>query len=605
METLNRSVVAIRLADGGVYVGWRMLGTDRDGIAFNVYRNGTLVNDAPITGATNLVDAEGDSGMAYTVCPIIDGAEGQPSKRADVWSADYLSVPIQQPPDGEVMGQRYRYTANDASIGDLDGDGQYEIVLRWEPSNSKRPPQTGFTGDLILDGYEMDGTRLWRINMGKNVRVGAAYNSFMVYDLDGDGRAEVVFKTADGTIDGKGEVIGDPNADWRNMDRSNRIYGKVLDGPEYLTVFDGRTGAALASAEYVPNRYPLDGWGGIGGNGGNDSTGNRVDHFTACVAYLDGRRPSVVWVRGWYGRSVLAAWDYRDGRLTQRWIFDSALPQWEGYSGMGNHQLVVADFDNDGKDEICIGAMTVDDDGKGMYTTGLRHGDALHATDLDPGRPGFEVFGIHENEGRTVALQTPGTALYDGQTGEIIWSHSPGIDVGRGVAADIDPDFLGAECWGGPGGTRRVDTGETVYSQTPDSTNFAVWWDGDLLRELEDDNTISKWDWKTRTTKVLLTATGCVSNNGSKSTPCLTADLFGDWREEVIWRTADNSALRIYTTTTMTEHRLRTLMHDPQYRLAVAWQNGAYNQPPHPGFYLGHGMRPPATPNIELVRLKK
>jgi rhamnogalacturonan endolyase len=602
MEQLDRGIIAVMTGDGKVYVGWRMLGIEPDDIAFNIYRDDVRINKRPITETTNFIDQNGSKDSLYKVCAVIGGSEQKSSESAEVWNANYLSIPIKAPPDGVVMGSNYRYSANDASIGDLDGDGKYEIVLKWEPSNSKRPPQTGFTGPHILDAYEMDGTRLWRINLEKNIRAGAAFTQFLVYDLDCDGKAEVVCKTADGTIDGKGNAIGDPEADWRLLSpSSDRKYGKVLDGPEYLTVFDGRTGAALTTVDYIPPRGDISGWGGVGGNGGNDNTGNRVDHFSACVAYLDGVRPSAVMVRGWYGRTVLAAWDFKDGKLTSRWVFDSALPQWEGYSGMANHHVAVADFDGDGKDEICVGAMTVDDDGKGLFTTGLRHGDALHAGDLNPARPGMEVFGIHENEGSTVEFKTPGSALFDGKTGQILWSNNPSVDVGRGLAADIDPNYLGAECWGAPGGTRRIDTGEVIYPQTPRSTNFAVWWDEDLLRELEDGISITKWDWKSRTTKTLFTAAGCSSNNGSKSTPCLTADIFGDWREEVIWRTSDNTELRIYTTTIPATNRIYTLMHDPQYRLAIAWQNVAYNQPPHPGFYLGMGMKQPPRPNIEII----
>ena len=599
MERLDRGVVAVALDNGRIYIGWRLFGTEPDDIAFNVYRDNVRVNDEPVIKSTNIIDDNGNIESLYTVCAVINGSEQKPSKPVKVWSQNYLSIPIQKPPGGSEMGSSYTYSANDASVGDLDGDGEYEIVLKWEPSNSKRPPQTGFTGPHILDAYEMDGTRLWRINLGTNIRAGAAFTQFLVYDFDCDGKAEMICKTADGTVDGKGNIIGDPEADWRLLSPStDPKYGKVLDGPEYLTVFDGRTGAALSTVDYIPPRGDIGGWGGIGGNGGNDNTGNRVDHFSACVACLDGIRPSAVMIRGWYGRTVLAAWDFKYGKLLSRWIFDSALPQWEGYSGMANHQVTVADFDDDGKDEICVGAMTVDDDGNGLFTAGLRHGDALHAGDLDPARPGLEVFGIHENEDRTVELGTPGSALFDGKTGQILWSNNPGVDVGRGVAADIDPNYPGAECWGPPSGTRRIDTGEVIYPQAPNSTNFVVWWDDDLLRELEDRISISKWDWESRTTKTFFTASGCSSNNGSKSTPCLTADIFGDWREEVIWRTSDNTALRIYTTTIPAANRIYTLMHDPQYRLAIAWQNVAYNQPPHPGFYLGVGMARPPRPNI-------
>jgi rhamnogalacturonan endolyase len=312
------------------------------------------------------------------------------------------------------------------------------------------------------------------------------------------------------------------------------------------------------------------------------------------VAYLDGRRPSLVFCRGYYGRSVLAAWDWRDGRLTQRWVFDSKNRE-NPYSGQGGHQLAVADVDGDGRDEIIYHAMAVDDDGRGLYTTGLRHGDALHVSDLDPGHAGLEVFGIHENEESTVRFGTPGTALFEAGTGKVLWSEGPGVDVGRGLAADIDPRHAGAEMWTGPAGLRTC-RGERI-GPAPRSANFAIWWDGDLLRELLDRTQVSKWDWTHGVLTNLFSAEGCAANNGSKANPCLSADLLGDWREEVIWRSRDNRELRLHTTPWPTRHRMTTLMQDPQYRLAVAWQNVGYNQPPHPGFFLGDGMKLPLAAN--------
>ena len=631
MENLGRGVVAIRASEASVYVGWRLLGTDPNEIAFNVYRSANAgasskLNAVPIAATTDFVDATADLAQTnvYTVRPVRAGRELTASApatlRANTPIQQFLSVPLQRPAGGAVevpAGARtvnYTYSPNDTSVGDLDGDGEYEIVVKWDPSNARDTASPGLSGRPLLDAYRLDGTRLWRIDLGRNIRAGAHYTQFIVYDLDGDGRAEVVCKTADGTVDGQGRAIGDASKDYRSLevptdgaqlkDAVDRRYGKVLAGPEYVTIFDGLTGAALATTSYIPGREPQDGWGGIGGNGGTDNNGNRVDRFLAGVAYLDGRLPSLIMARGYYGRTVLAAWDWRKGLLTSRWVFDSGSspppypnPTASPYSGQGNHSLSVADVDGDGKDEIVYGAMVVDDNGKGLFSTGLRHGDALHAGDLDPARPGLEVFGIHENEEATVALNTPGLALYDARTGQILWSLLPGGDVGRGLAADIDPRHRGNEFWtNAPVGL--LDTRGTRIADAPSTANFAVWWDADPLRELLDSNWIGKWDWKAGAIVRLLTATGASANNGTKATPALAADILGDWREEVIWRAEDNESLRIYTTTIPAANRLYTLMHDPQYRTAIAWQNVGYNQPPHPGFFLGDGMKPPPHPRI-------
>ena len=598
MEKLGRGLVAINQGRGKVYIGWRMLGTDPDDVAFNLYRSTTCgepvrLNNQPITQSTNWVDTGVDliQTNSYFVRPVLNDVEQAAGVSftlpENAPAKQYISIPLQTP-EG--------YRPNDASVGDLDGDGEYEIVLH-QAGRGADNARAGNTDEPILQAYKIDGTLLWRINLGKNIREGAHYTQFMVYDLDCDGKAEVACKTADGTIDGIGNVIGDPNASWVNRD------GKILDGPEFFTIFDGQTGAALATSDYIPPRGDIDGWGGIGGNGGNDNNGNRVDRFLACIAYFDGVRPSVVMCRGYYGRSVLAAWDFRDGKLTSRWVFDSGVsyPPYSDaspYSGQGNHNLSVADVDADGKDEIVYGSCCIDDDGKGLYSTGLRHGDAMHVSDLDPTRPGLEVFGIHENEGWTTKLGTPGAAMYDARTGQIIFAVAPGVDVVKGVAADIDPRYGGCESWDGPGGLRDAK-GRTISITTPSSANFVLWWDADLTRELLNGNHIDKWDWMDEKTNRLLTAWECSSNNYNKAVPCLTADIFGDWREEVIWRTSDNKALHIYTTTIPVANRIYTLMHDPQYRLAIAWQNVAYNQPPHPSFFLGEGMASPPRPAIK------
>lgn len=617
MENLGRGVIALNQGEGKVWVGWRLLGTEPDEISFNVYRstdNGTPVklNPAPIHNVTFFQDTGVDTTKenTWTVRPVFKKSflwlfpsgvrEGEPNRNflnklpANAPVRQYIEIPLQVSPG---------YTPNDCSVGDLDGDGEYEIIVH-QAGRSIDTPSAGFSGIPVFEAYRMDGKFLWRIVLGPNIREGAHYTQFMVYDLDGDGKAEFVCKTAPGTLDshGKAVILGndDPKADYRAED------GHVETGPEYLTVFSGATGQELATVPYVPDRGDPRGWGGIGGNGGNDNGNNRRDRFTACVAYLDGIHPSVVMGRGYYGRTALAAWDFRDGKLTNRWVFDTgpALNGEKAYAGQGAHGISVGDVDHDGRDEIIFQSMIVDDNGKGYISTGFRHGDALHAGAFDPARPNdIEVFGIHENEGATTKYGSPGIAMYDGATGKPIWTAIPQVDVGRGLAADVDPRYPGYEAWGGNSGMRSL-TGERIGNQ-PRSQNFVVQWDGDTMTEFLDGNHIDKWDWKTGTTERLLTAEGCSANNGSKSTPALSADLFGDWREEVMWRTTDGHALRIYSTTIPTEHRIFTLMHDPMYRLAIAWQNVAYNQPPHTGFYLGAETKfPVPRPNITVVQAK-
>jgi rhamnogalacturonan endolyase len=590
MEKLDRGLIAMRQGLDSVYIGWRLFGTEPDNITFNLYRKtgaqeAIKLNTAPIDKSTNYVDTKVDFNFtnAYFVSAVMNGVEQTASKSyllpVNSPSKQYLDIPLKTP-----VG----YTPNDMSVGDLDGDGEYDLVLH-QTGSGRDNASNGFTDPPIFQAYKMDGTFLWEINLGKNIREGAHYTQFMVYDLDGDGIAEFACKTADGTIDGKGKVIGHPTKNWVNK------AGKILDGPEFFTIFSGKTGEALATTPYIPAREDIGGWGGRGGNGKNDFTGNRVDRFNACIAYLDGIHPSIVMCRGYYGRTVLAAWDWRNGKLTSRWVFDTKDDK-NPYSGMGNHGLSVADVDGDGKDEIIYGAMVVDDNGKGLYTTGLRHGDALHVTDLDLDNPGLEVFGVHEIEEGT---KGPGAAVYDAKTSKILYKGSIDEDVGRGVADNIDNTRVGAQMWWS-GSNGLFDMKGNRIGDQPRSTNFLIYWDGDLSRELLDGNHIDKYNGGR-----LFTANGYLSNNGTKSTPALSADIFGDWREEVIFRSYNNQSLRIYTTTIPTQHRMYTLMHDPQYRLSIAWQNVGYNQPPHTGFYFGYGMKKAPKPNIYLVEPKK
>ena len=600
MENLNRGVVALRSSSTQVYLSWRLLGLDPDSTAFHVYRSiggaaPVQLTATPLTNTTDYRDTPGSAAFAstisYYVRPVIDGVFGAPSESwvlpANAPNQPYFSIPL-EPPAGGITpdGVEYTYSANDAAPADLDGDGDLDIVLKWDPSNSKDNSLDGYTGEVYLDGLRIDGTRLWRINLGKNIRAGAHYTQFIAYDLDSDGRAEVAMKTAPGTIDGTGNSVllgsDSASADYRNSS------GYILSGPEYLTIFDGLSGKALATTPYVPGRGTVSNWG--------DSYGNRVDRFLAGVAYLDGSRPSLLMCRGYYTQTHIVAWDWRDRQLTQRWHFNA--PNGTAYAGQGNHQLSIADVDADGKQEIIYGSMTVDDNGTGLYSTGLGHGDALHVSDFDPARPGLEVFAIHESMG---ASGNRGSSFRDAATGAIIYSTPATGDTGRGVIMDIDPTHPGAESWNSSDGSIYAADG-TIAGGKPGNMhqNFGIWWDGDVLRETLDGTVISEINPSGYGRSNILQGWeyGATDNNSTKANPCLSGDFLGDWREELICRKGDSTELLVFVTRTTASRRLRTLLHDPQYRVALAWQNVGYNQPPHPSFFIGQDMATPPMPDI-------
>lgn len=604
MEYLSRGLVAVTAGRDSVFLSWRLLHTDAEEVAFDVYRQApnakpVKLNGKPLRNATSMLDTTPMANGSYTyrVKPVKGGEEGvfEFVKKDD--NKPWFTINLRTPE---------KYAPGDIAPGDLDGDGDFELVVHMT-GVGRDNSHDGITDPPVFHAYKMDGTFLWSINLGRNIREGAHYTQFLVYDFDGDGRAEVVMKTADGTRDGTGKVIGDSAADHRNAE------GHILRGPEFLTVFDGLTGAALSTVKYIPPRHPEKEdplreemkqiWA--------DGDANRSERYLACVAYPDGKRPSAVMCRGYYSRATLAAFDWRDGKLTQRWFFDSddSTNNNRAYRGQGNHNLSAGDVDGDGCDEIIYGAAVIDNDGKGLYSTGLGHADALHFSDLDPTRLGLEIFNIQERFGDA------GLNFRDAKTGEILWKVASvkaaedggdkGEGPGRGVAFNVDPRYPGNECWVFGAGLNGMwnAQGKKISETTPATCNFAVWWDGDLLRELLDKNMVMKWNWETQKVVPLMVAEGCMSNNGTKSTPALSADLFGDWREEVVLRTTDNQSLRIFTTTIPTKFRFVTLMHDPVYRLAVAWQNAAYNQPPHPGFYIGDEMTKLPRPDLKLVNL--
>jgi hypothetical protein len=581
MENLDRGVVAVKIS-GGVYVGWRMLGTEYDttasNVAYNLYRDGTKV--ASVTDSTNYLDAAGTATSKYSLSPVIKGTEGAQSAATTPWAQNYLSIPLTPPLPGPNGGI---YSANDASPGDLDGDGQYEIVLKWDPSNSKDSAVSGVTDTCILDGVKLDGTRLWRIDVGQNIRAGAHDTQFSVYDFDGDGKAEVAFKTAPGTKDGKGNFLTKgPAAGADNGKDYRTARGMALEGPEWLTVFSGVDGSELATIEYPVLYASTASWG--------DSTGNRSHRYNGGAAFVKeggvaNGLPSIIQQRGYYTRLTVSALTFRGGVLAKNWVFDSNGAANGAAAGQGCHSCMAADVDNDGAQEIIPGSSTINSDGSLKCTTALGHGDALHVGALVIGK-GISVFTIHEEQG--------GYDVHDGATcTPYVSVTNPTVDNARGVADDIDPSNPGAEMWSKNYTDLYSCANGSSIGTAPDSLNFLIYWDADESRELEDATSITKYGGGT-----LLSCTDCASNNGTRATPTLTADLLGDWREEIVWRTADDSALRVYTTTAVTKRRIYTLMHDPTYRAQVSFEQSGYNQPPHTGFPIGAGMANPPKPDI-------
>ncbi|MER5894643.1 rhamnogalacturonan lyase [Streptomyces sp. NPDC001876] len=710
LERLDRGLVAVSSGEG-VFLSWRLLGpeatghtdTGLAGADFRVYRDGRPV--ATVTDSTNYLDRDGTSGAEYRVAAIVDGREARRSDPVSPWGDGYYDLPLRKPADGVTpAGEAYTYSANDMSVGDVDGDGQYEYVVKWDPSNAKDVSQVGYTGRTYIDTYRLDGTLLNRIDLGPNIRAGAHYTQFLVYDFDGDGRSEMMFKTAPGTKsiryreDGSvaseryitmpradvragyghtddyrlsaagyydhlvemfrgwqghpevaagnwpstlesafgiedryayplsqadAEALADHFIDVYAPSRSTRnnlraFEGFILDGPEYLTVFDGATGRELDTVRYEPGRHD-DGlmWGDYAMS--RIEPGNRVDRFLSGVAYLDGRHPSAVFARGYYTRTTMIAYRWDGRSLRKDWDVDSGFapmsnpfndsphgvdgtdPEFGTLTTQGFHSLSAADVDGDGRQEIVYGSAAIDDDGSLLHSSfdtmppqssapgqnaRLGHGDAMHVTDIDPDRPGMEIYTVHE--GGTWAPY--GYALRDAATGEVLYGAFSGRDTGRGMVGDVDPTHPGLETWASmPGGSDGsglwTAAGDAIGTATP-GTNMSIRWAGDLTTQLVDgsgDATPTVNDWRRGT---VLTATDTRTNNGTKGNPSLVADVLGDWREEMLVRTADSSAIRMYLSTEVTGHKMYTLMHDAQYRAEVARQQTAYNQPAYPGFYL-------------------
>ncbi len=607
MERLSRGVVAMHNSAGGNYVTWRLLGTDPQDVVFDIYRDGALLKEDQFL--TSYSDAAGTASSKYRIVAK-SATTGLYDASADVetWADVYKNIKLSRP-----QGDGYAYYPHDCSVADLNGDGEYEIVVKWNPTNAQDNAFDGYTGNCILDAYTLDGVFMWRVDLGKNIRSGSHYTQFLVYDFDGDGKAELVCKTAPGSVDGKGNYVNKAADDAAILAHDNSIdyrnsAGRIMSGPEYLTVFNGETGAAVHTVWYNPNRaMGVNAVGNYSSNWGDDY-GNRGERFLACVAYLDGpdKNPSAVMCRGYYTASYLWAVDFDGRKLSTHWRHAStskSLAQvtdrngkvttkvytrntagvtgsYTAY-GQGNHNISVADVDGDGCDEIIYGSATIDNDGFLLYTTGLGHGDALHVSDMMPDREGLEVMTPHEDS-------PYGFDVHDAATGEIIHHVTGNGDTGRGMAADYTLSSRGFEFWSAASYDLYDNNLKVLGSGENTRPPYAhrVYWNGEARDQQLTGVNIYYAGSNSKSVR-LNNINHSASPGGSKGYPCISADILGDWREEIVmFCSTDSASVNILSTTVPTTLRVPTLMHDHVYRMGVAWQNVAYNQPPHLGYYL-------------------
>lgn len=652
METLDRGLIAVK-TDSGVYLSWRLFdsednlyGSAGDNVSFKVYRDNKEI--ATVTDTTNYTDTT--VGTSYSVAPVVNGQEGEKCEAITVNNNSYFDIPLEKPADetveyvypytdseGNVSTQAtYSFFPADCSTGDLDGDGEYEIIVKWTSSERDvgSPGDPAYSGTVRFAAYNLDGTKLWDndITLGKNVYSSAHTAQFLVYDFDSDGKSEMMVQTSLGSKDANGNYVshaaksdavvastGNKIADFtdeQNDTADYRNYGRITAGEEFLTVFNGETGAAVDTIDLPTSR------GNTNGVDYGDDFGNRSNRFIASVAYLDGVKPYAVYMRGYYfgrngrQRTSIAGISFDGEKLSPDYRFDTQKNQpgyYEGayqYVGQGNHNCTVADVDNDGKDEFITGAlcMEVKDDGsfKPRWCTYLQHGDALHIGDYDPTHKGLEFFTVHEDEGTNTLSGTDvtmdfGMSVIDADTGDIIF-HMPNTkDTGRGVMANIGSggyyQITGVGSYQCNGGTNFTATRYGAGS------NFRIFWDGDLYDELLDGTAVTSWNGRNMSTIFNAGNYNCKQINGTKANPSLQADLFGDWREELVYPTSDGTKLRVFTTTTPTNYKIKTLMHDPVYRSGVAAEQTAYNQPPHVGFYMGEDMFDLPVTGIEITSL--
>jgi rhamnogalacturonan endolyase len=568
-----RGVIAVRSGSGN-YVGWRLKATDPANIAFNVYRGGTLVTPQPVTNSTNFLDANASAGSSYQIRPVVNGAEQGSSETTTAHPNPYISIPLD---NGSTQAGRL------AGVGDLDGDCEYDFVVK--RGNADIDVTQDAPGDetFKLEAYKRDGTFLWRRDMGPNIEPGVWFSPFIVYDMDGDGRAEIVMKASEvpTNLGGDGDLNGDGITNYRNTTTGDVPLHSANPSIEFLEIRDGRTGALRARGPWIP----IGPWGG---------DQNRYGRQMMAPAYLDGpstNLPSVLITRGGNSRIEIHAYDFRNNQLTRRWVWFRS-----NSNGAYGHNVRVGDIDNDGKDELLFFSIAIDDNGGSngsvLWDTGQAHGDRVHLSDIDPARPGQEVFYIQE----FADVYTNPISLRDARTGALIWGPTANWgDVGRGLAADFDGAHPGMEMFASTGEFYSA-TGTVIGPRPNVNPNMAIWWDADLLREHITQNRIDKWNGSGLTR--LLTATGCAS--GSREIPMGYADILGDWREEAWWVCNNNTELRVYVSTAVASNRMYTLMQEPQYRTSVGCMTMGYVQASQPSFFVGQGMSPSPQPRIAI-----
>jgi rhamnogalacturonan endolyase len=544
-ETLDRGVVAMVAEGGRVHLSWRLLDTDPQGVSFNVHRRTkageTKLTPRPIATTTDFVDAGGakDPEGGWRVAAVVNGRELAASA-GDIWTGDplagYKAIKLRD----DVR------SVDRVAVGDLNADGTYDFVVK-HPSGSVDPGrQVASKESYKIDGYDgRTGAFLWRIDLGWNVNHGIWFSPMVVRDLDGDGKAEVCLRTA-------------PYAATRGQALDGGK-GFVLQGPEYLSVYAGGTGREIAKVDWIERGQPED-WA--------DHTGNRSSRHMLGVAYLDGKTPSVLVLRGTYGLMKVDAWTLRNGALQKIWRWTNERQPFK-YQGQGQHSIKVGDIDGDGFDEILNGSIAIDNDGRTMWGTGMGHGDRFYLSDIDPDHPGLEVWYTIEDP-----HPQNGVSLWDAKSGTLLFgTKEPNRDnqIAGGLAGDIDPAFPGMEVWGDK--FFFTSKGQSIPGPVPPQ-NELVWWDGDLLRELHGRGSISKWKG--------------AELGRTEGTVHQVADLFGDWREEIV--TSANGELRVYSTAIRAADRRVTLMQDPLYRHDVTHRSMGYTHVPMTSYYLG--MRP-------------